>query len=315
VPNSKQIHVVAAVIENPNNEILIAKRPDHVHQGGLWEFPGGKVEDSESTLHALTREIHEELDITISNPRPLIQIHHNYPDKSIFLDVFHVSDYTGTAIGKEGQVIQWVPKNQLAEFNFPAANQSIITAAQLPDQYLITPEPDLTQLDQFLEKLEAKMMDGIRLIQLRAKNLENDKLFQLYQDVKKNAEKHNATVILNAPLSLAQKFDAQAIHLPSSALLSCESLTKQSMLVSASCHNEKEIQKANHLGVDFIVLSPVKKTLSHPHSKPLGWREFSRLCGLAKMPVYALGGIQINEILMAQRNGGQGIAAIRALWQ
>ena len=83
----KRIHVVAAVIRS-EGKILLSKRLDHVHQGGKWEFPGGKVETDEAVTAALVRELQEELAITPTDFQPLIQIHHDYPDKHIFLDVW-----------------------------------------------------------------------------------------------------------------------------------------------------------------------------------------------------------------------------------
>ena len=99
-----RIHVMAAVIRDAERRILIAKRPDDAHQGGLWEFPGGKLEPGESRLEALQRELHEELGITVQQARPLIDLQHNYPDKHIRLDVWEVSEFTGTAHGAEGEV-------------------------------------------------------------------------------------------------------------------------------------------------------------------------------------------------------------------
>ena len=129
--SSKRIHVVAAVIER-NNEVFIAKRPQHLHQGGLWEFPGGKVESHETPYQALQRELFEEIDIHVSQVQPLIKINHDYSDKSICLDVWRVTDYAGTPKGKEGQEISWAPKHSLSRFSFPTANKPIIAAIVEP---------------------------------------------------------------------------------------------------------------------------------------------------------------------------------------
>ena len=82
------LRVVAAVIHNPRGEILIARRPLHKHQGGLWEFPGGKIEDGEEAAQALIRELQEELGITPTAFRPLLTVEHHYPDKSVRLEVW-----------------------------------------------------------------------------------------------------------------------------------------------------------------------------------------------------------------------------------
>ena len=125
---TRVIHVAAGVIYGASGAILIARRPDDAHQGGLWEFPGGKLESGETVQQALCRELHEELGITPREMSPLVEIRHDYPDKSVLLDVWKVTRFDGEAHGKEGQAIQWVKLRALNEYNFPAANQGIIEA-------------------------------------------------------------------------------------------------------------------------------------------------------------------------------------------
>ncbi len=134
----KTVHVVAAVIYDQHKaHILIAKRPDDKHQGGKWEFPGGKVEMNESPKQALQRELDEELGIRITSVKPLIHIQHEYPDKSVFLDVYEVDQFSGLdyfsdkAVGNEGQTLCWVPTQQLSNFTFPEANLPILETINL----------------------------------------------------------------------------------------------------------------------------------------------------------------------------------------
>lgn len=127
---NKRVHVAVGVIFNSQGQILIARRHDDAHQGGLWEFPGGKVESDETVCDALARELHEELGIRIqtSSCKPLIEIRHDYSDKVVLLDVWTVSEFDGEASGKEGQPLCWVERSQLLEYDFPAANIAIIDA-------------------------------------------------------------------------------------------------------------------------------------------------------------------------------------------
>lgn len=121
------IHVVAAVIYCPEREsILIAKRPKHLHQGGFWEFPGGKLELGEVPVEALARELNEELGIQITQLQQLLTVSHDYPDKSVLLDVWEVSAFIGQARGMEGQEIRWVDCSALSKFDFPEANLPIL---------------------------------------------------------------------------------------------------------------------------------------------------------------------------------------------
>ncbi|QQX80627.1 8-oxo-dGTP diphosphatase MutT [Shewanella sp. KX20019] len=123
---SKQIHVAVGVIENEANEILLAKRHVHLHQGGKWEFPGGKVESGETTSQALIRELKEEVDLCVSSTTAMMKIQHDYGDKRVLLDIHWVKDFSGVAHGVEGQMVRWVAKADLASFEFPAANQAIV---------------------------------------------------------------------------------------------------------------------------------------------------------------------------------------------
>ena len=87
----KRIHVAAAVIRGTDGKILIARRADKQHQGGLWEFPGGKVEADESVDARCPASCKKSLASSVTAARPLIKIKHDYPDKQVLLDVWEVS--------------------------------------------------------------------------------------------------------------------------------------------------------------------------------------------------------------------------------
>ena len=124
------IHVAAAAIFNSQGQVLLALRSKKQHQGGLWEFPGGKVDAGESVAEALDRELREELAIGVEAAEPLIEIRHDYGDKCVLLDVWVVTDFSGNPRGNEGQPIEWAALERLGDYTFPAANIEIIGAAQ-----------------------------------------------------------------------------------------------------------------------------------------------------------------------------------------
>lgn len=125
---SKVIHVAVGVILGQDGRILIARRPDHLHMGGRWEFPGGKVEAGESVQDALTRELREEIAIEVQAVQPLTEIRHEYPEKTVFLDTWWVTSFSGEPSGLEGQETRWVGREELDSYQFPDANQAIIEA-------------------------------------------------------------------------------------------------------------------------------------------------------------------------------------------
>ena len=99
----KRLHVAVGVILDPAGNILISRRAQDSHQGGLWEFPGGKVEVGESLEAALARELREELGIHIGRTTPLLEVRHDYSDKSVLLDVHVVWEFSGEPRGLENQ--------------------------------------------------------------------------------------------------------------------------------------------------------------------------------------------------------------------
>jgi len=309
-----RVHVAAAAIFDDQGRVLISQRPAHVHQGGLWEFPGGKLEPGETAANALRREIHEELGITVQAARPLIRIVHDYPDKAVLLDVWRVDDFAGKPAGCEGQAIEWVGVENLGDYPFPVANTPIIKAASLPDCYLITPEPGLGH-SRFLGALEQVLARGISLVQLRARQLSTADYRALVPVVLHLCRQANARLLLNAEPALAAETGVDGVHLSSARLmgLSVRPLGAE-YLVSASCHTQEEVLHAGALGLDFIVVSPVQQTASHPGAQLLGFGGLQCLTEQASLPVYALGGMRLSDMDAAFRHGAQGIAAISGLW-
>ena len=120
------VHVAVGVVLNSRNEVLIALRAKQAHQGGLWEFPGGKVEVDETIQQALVRELKEELDIIAECFEPLVVIEHDYGDKIVRLDVWLVTQFDGVPVGCEGQQVKWANIDVLTGYEFPAANKKII---------------------------------------------------------------------------------------------------------------------------------------------------------------------------------------------
>ena len=123
---SELISVAVGVIENADRRILISKRHAEVHLGGLWEFPGGKVDAGESATQAVARELNEELGIDVHGSEFLFDIHHDYPERSVCLSIFHITQFSGEPMGLEGQPVLWVARDELDQYQFPEANTAIV---------------------------------------------------------------------------------------------------------------------------------------------------------------------------------------------
>lgn len=310
---NNSIKVVAGVISNPQEQILISKRHPNSHQGGLWEFPGGKIEAGENSYQALQRELKEELDIQINQAEPLIRINHQYPEKKILLDVWKITNWQGQAKGCEGQPINWCNLAELKNRKFPAANYPIIKALQLPEQYLITPD---IETPEFIPTIKKCLDKGIKLIQLRAKNPQTAKYQQTAEQILKLSTAYQAKLLLNADLELVKTLGADGQHLNNQRLHAHQHrILDPNKLISAACHNQADINQAQKIDADIILISPISPTKSHPQAATLGWQQFFKLSEQANCPSYALGGMLPKQINIAKAHGGQGIAAITGIWK
>jgi 8-oxo-dGTP diphosphatase len=313
----RQIHVAAGAIADDQGRILVAKRPEGVHQGGLWEFPGGKLEPGEGFADGLARELWEELGIRVLASRPLIRIHHDYGDRHVLLDVHRVAAYAGVPVGREGQPLAWLAPDAMDPAAFPAADRPIIAALRLPPLYLITgPEP--TERDAFLTRLAAALGRGVRLVQLRAHGLPPAAFARLAETAFALCEARGTRLILNAEPQVGQELPAHGLHLTGERLWRLARrprvLGAPGALCGASCHDARDLQRAADLGLDYALLGPVQATATHPETRPLGWSRFAELADLAALPVYALGGLSPSDLDTAIHHGAQGVAAIRGLW-
>lgn len=312
----REIHVAVGAIFR-EGKVLIARRPDHVHQGGLLEFPGGKVEAGETVQQALVREIREETGLLVKagSLEPVIEVRHDYGDKRVLLDVWETSLVDGKPEGREGQEIRWVDVHELKDAEFPAANRPIIKALRLPRQYAITGAAPGTKVH--LRQLERGINTaGPELCLLRAPQLSDDAYAQLAAWSLEACGASNVKLMLHGAPSLLEQFpQAYGLHLPwHEARQHSDRPVPDGYLLAVSCHNEKEIAHALQLKTDFITLGAVKSTPSHPGAPGIGWDRFRGLVSASTVPVYALGGLSLKDLAEARRAGAQGIAGISFWW-
>ena len=134
------ITVVAAIIRGNDGRICLSRRPDHKHQGGRWEFPGGKGEPGEPLSAALARELEEELGMQAAISSPFMTIAHQYQDLHVTLHFRDVTAWQGEPSGCEGQQVNWFEIPELPALEFPAANRPVVTAITLTDYLAIAPD-------------------------------------------------------------------------------------------------------------------------------------------------------------------------------
>ncbi len=290
------IHVAIALLFH-QGKVLVGWRNENQHQGNKYEFPGGKVENGETPEQACRREIFEEVGIGIQTWHAFDLIHHDYDDIEVHLHLFH-AQVPRQYLKDIKLPWTWYSREKLLELNFPKANQAILERLSWKHQIKINAE--LSMLDQLNDDqlLYWRIEDSTQIAHLD--NLNESQLAKLIvnQDIWQHMDIHQ------------QKYVA-AIHYRQDQLLT---LQKGQLPVAirciAACHDAVSIQRANQLGFDALLLSPVLETSTHPHTTPLGWEHFAELAKMSDIPVFALGGVKPIDLEFAKLHFAYGVAGI-----
>jgi 8-oxo-dGTP diphosphatase len=313
VTKPEVVNAAVAVLLRDDGHVLLAERPAGKSWAGWWEFPGGKIESGETPFAALQRELDEELGTQASLVYPWLTRSFAYPERTVKLHFFIVRQWTATPHGREGQQLSWQNPAALTLTPLLPANVPLLAALQLPNIYAIT---DLAELGErvFFMRLQQALERGLRLLQVREKHLPHAELKAFSARVIELTKPYGARVLINTDIQLARELNADGVHLPASTLMR---LTEkpQDLLCAASCHSRSEMDKAAALELDFVLLSPILPTQSHANAITLGWPKFSSLATDFPLPIYALGGLQSDDLNVAWQHGAHGIAMQRGAWR
>ena len=312
-PKAVHVNVSVAVLINANDQVLLGQRPPPKSWEGWWEFPGGKIEKGETSSDALYREIYEEIGVKITKFEKWVTRKYFYGGNDITLHFFKVHKWEGEVTSKENQKLVWTYLKNPSVSPILPANLFIQKSFDLPKYYAITNLSE-TSRQVFFNQLQNKISNGLKMIQVREKNISIDDFKVFSKEVIRICKPKNVKVIINSDVNLAYEIKADGVHLTSKDLISIKKLPKN-LIVSASCHNQEEIDIAEKLNINFLVLSAVRKTLSHPNIKPIGWDKFEKIANRVNTPIYALGGLGVKDYRIALENGAVGIASQRLIWQ
>ena len=180
--------------------------------------------------------------------------------------------------------------------------------SNLPRLYAIT---DSKRYPDMLQRLEKALKKGIRMVQLREKELSGLEYYQLAKRVRELTQDYDAMLFINDRVDIALAVNADGVHLPEKGLP--PSVVKKiapKLLVGYSAHSLEQALCAQEEGADFITLSPIFKTQSHPEVEPIGLGLLKEVSQRLSIPVYALGGITWDRIKLCYKNGAYGIAGI-----
>ncbi len=308
--SSPVVDVAVGVITRADGQVLLARRPAGKPAAGYWEFPGGKLEPGENPVEALRRELSEELGLELEQAYPWITRRHTYAHLSVRLHLYRVLRWSGEPRGREGQRLSWEDPRAPAVTPLLQANHSIIRALALPPIYAIT-HASAYGITAFMARLRGALEKGLRLVQVRERDMPAAALTEFAIQVCALAHPYGASVLINGDVNA--NIGADGVHLTSAQLMRARSRPAAG-LCAASCHTRDELLQAAALGVDFVVLSPVLPTRSHPGQPALGWERFAQLCADLPMPVYALGGMRTDLLNTAMQHNAHGVALLSGIW-
>lgn len=307
-----RIDVAVAVVFNTQGQVLWACRPEGKPYAGYWEFPGGKVEAGESVWPALVRELKEELDITATLGGPWFLIEHDYEHANVRLHLYRVWAYEGAPKSLEQQAFTWASLDSSDLYPILPA-----TAPLLPK----LAQPTLMALSNYgggfqacADRLE-RALTGLQTpvyVQFREKALNGDDLIRAYEHCYALCQKTGQTMLLNSETWLGLRESLEALpcplHLTEAHLRSGEFTYLQ--CAGASVHSAASLALAQERGLSYAVLGAVHATASHPGQAGMGWGQFQALVQAARLPVFAIGGLAISELHIAQQHGAHGVAML-----
>lgn len=306
------VDVAAAIVERADGRVLLAERPAGKPWAGYWEFPGGKIERGETPHAALARELHEELGIEVDAATPWITFVYDYPERSVRLHFFRVPRWHGEPHGREGQRLAWELPGSVQVAPLLPANEKVLRSLNLPPLYAITQAGKLG-VEEFMQRLQAALDRGVRLLQVRERDMSAAELDRFTRRVVEQAHARGARVLVNGDLALAQHTGADGVHLQSAQLMALTSPPDMPFW-AASCHDRAELEQAARLGASFALLSPVLPTASHPGEPGIGWDRFAEWVRDLPLPVYALGGMRPALLDTAMQHGAHGVALLSGIW-
>lgn len=311
VSDTRFTEVAAAVIERPDGTFLLAQRPAGKPYPGYWEFPGGKIEAGEDARAALARELREELGIELREATPWITRVYAYTHATVRLHFFKVTAWDGEPQRLEDQDIKWQRVAAPDVEPMLPANAPVLAALALPAVMIVSNAAGMG-IEAWIRKLAELAIGEKVLVQVREKTLNAQQVQHVLSRALVRVEPFGSRVVVNSDCGAYPQCDG--VHLTSQALMQSAS-RPAGALVGASCHDARELDHAERIGVDYAVVGTVKATASHPGAAPMGWDGFAALARDRPMPIYAIGGLARADLGEARRRGAHGVALLRGAFE
>lgn len=278
---------MAAALRDAQGRVLVAQRPPGKHLAGGWEFPGGKLHPGEARYAGLARELAEELGVVLAAARPLIRIRHDYPDRSVLLDVWLATGYSGEPRGLDGQALDWVLPDDLPRHDLLPADRPIVTALRLPPLAVAAATP---------REIEAIAAGEPRAILWRCRSeSEAQAARDLVQQVQRRGHK---VFIVGRGLEAAVA--AEVAGAAGTLVAATDFVPVAGRLAGAFSAAGDGALRAARAGADFLLVAPACGPLSAP--------ALEGLCDQADVPVYSGWHAGPANLESAWQWGAQGLA-------
>lgn len=323
-----RVDVAVAVVFNNLGQVLWGSRPAGKPYAGYWEFPGGKIERGETVWQGLVRELKEELGITALAGGPWFVIEHDYEHARVRLHLYRVWAFSGEPQALEGQTWSWdsLQPEQLRPI-LPATEPLLPKLAQ-PELLVLSSvgERGLASFTSLLEQAPPVKLI-VREFDLPVADclMACKHLFEWGRQRQRRVLLNSATLLnlLDAGVSVNELLNVCGVerlplHLTETHLMeplpdALQRISAVWQAQGASVHSPFALEKAFELNLDYALMGAVKATKSHPGEPSLGWGVFADQVALAKLPVYAIGGLRPSDLADAKAHGAHGVAMISGL--
>jgi 8-oxo-dGTP diphosphatase len=296
------IDVAVSVVRDAAGRVLLAERTARQISAGFWELPGGKIDPGETPQIAAARELAEEIGLRAESLHPLMTYDHVFPTKRVRLHIFHVSRWSGSPHGREGQRVAWVDPASPAVSPVLPSNLRVLAALGLPPVMGVF---DLAgDAGSMLGQVQTALSGGARLLLLRAAHWAPDQRVSVSRRICGLAQRYGATTLLAGSALEVDRAGAGGLHSEAAALHRFNARPPV-RLWSVACHGQEDVSRAQALGADLVVVSPVLACGTRPL---LGWEGLRRLAQATPVPVYARGGLDAGHLSQALQAGAAGIA-------
>lgn len=302
------VDVAVGVLRAPDGRVLLTERKPGKDAAGFWELPGGQIEQGESPVQAAARELLEEVGVRADELAPWRVYEHDFPTKRVRLHWFNVRRWAGEPKGREGQRVAWVDPAWPTVGPLLPSNELAFATLALPELVgvaRVNHAPGAPE--KLLASIPSLVAGGLRLLIVRALELAPGQRVQLTRRLRQLRRGTELRLLLSGTALEARQAGACGLHSSAAALAGLIE-RPPTRLWAVSAHNARDLERASALGADFVLVSPVLSTPSHPGDQALGWDGLRALVAASPLPVYAQGGLGPGDIGTARSAGALGVA-------